>query len=89
MKKSVLLLLTLLLPQLTWAYYIVGQVIDQIDSSPLSMATVSLMKDSTLISQTTANEKGYFYFADVVDLDVIVGVKYLGYTAQHVTVQGN
>lgn len=89
MKKSVLLLLTLLLPQLTWAYYIVGQAIDQIDSSPLSMATVSLMKDSTLISQTTANEKGYFYFADVVDLDVIVGVKYLGYTAQHVAVSGN
>lgn len=89
MKKATLLLLVLLMPQLIWAYYIVGQAIDQSDSSPLSMASVTLLRDSTTISQTTANEKGFFYFADVVDRDVIVEVKYVGYTAQRTVVSGN
>lgn len=90
MNKVVLLLIALLVPSIMRAYYITGQAIDQMDSSPLPMATVTLMKDTaTIISRTTSNENGHFLFQEVEDLDVIVEVSYVGYKRQLTVVSGN
>jgi len=60
-----------------------GHVIDQMDNSPIAFATVSLHNpsDTSLITGTTSNQKGYFEISNVKMGKYLLRISFIGYAS--------
>jgi len=61
-----------------------GHIIDQMDNSPIAFATVSLHNpgDTSLITGTTSNQKGYFEISKVQMGSYLLRISFIGYKSK-------
>ena len=89
LKRSLLLILILLFSQFRilsaeGKQKMHGHIIDQMDNSPIAFATVSLHNpgDTSLITGTTSNQKGYFEISKVQMGSYLLRISFIGYKSK-------
>ncbi len=74
----------------SFAYNIVGQVVDRMDNSELVGASITVRHDSTaVVAVASADAVGKFRITNIKDADVWIDVRMIGYDGLRTVISGN